>query len=208
MRKLGFGLAAYVFVVGVLTAYRWHVWMYGSDTGTFAQTILNAFSGFENGPEHGSHFRYHFSPLLAALFPLLAVTHSGLALQLAQVVLVALASPLLFALIRPYVSTALALRIAALVLVYPPLLAIAFEEFHEVAFYPALAVGLLWAADQGRWRWFCALVILAVLVREDLDLQLSVIGAGLAVLALRTIVPAAGCTGRLTSHTPTRAARR
>jgi uncharacterized membrane protein len=71
-----------------------------------------------------------------------------------------------------------------LTLLYPPLLAVAFGEFHELAFFPAAAIGLLWAADRCRWGLFAAFGAACLLTREDVCLELAVIGAGIALLAL------------------------
>ncbi|HXO16532.1 MAG TPA: hypothetical protein VN909_00015, partial [Candidatus Dormibacteraeota bacterium] len=71
-------------VLAALAVVRTKLWTYGSDTGTFAQIVADAFGGMRNGVEAGSHFRYHWSPSLALLWPLVAVTRSALGLQLAQ----------------------------------------------------------------------------------------------------------------------------
>ncbi|HEY9179911.1 MAG TPA: DUF2079 domain-containing protein, partial [Candidatus Baltobacteraceae bacterium] len=178
IRSLGGTPAIVITVICVMSALavvRWSVWSYGSDTGTFAQTVANAFSGFTNGTE-GSHFRFHDSPLLAVLWPLVALTRSPLALQLAQVVLIALTAVPLAALLRGYVAEPWPSRCALLAALYPPLLANAFSEFHELAFYPVLAIWLLWAADRARWFWFAFAGVAAVLVREDAAAVLVCIG--------------------------------
>ena len=181
MRRVWIATAVYAVVFSALAAWRWHVWSYGSDTGTFTQAILDA-PAFRNGPEGGSHFRFHFSPVLALLQPLLALSHSPLALQLAQVVLVALCAPVLFAIVRPYVEETIAIRVTYVALLYPPLASIAFGEFHEVAFFPLLALGLLWAADRGRWEWFALCGVLALCTREDICLEMAAIGIVMAIV--------------------------
>lgn len=181
-RSLFIAVAVAAAVMAVLAWVRWNVWSYGSDTGTFAQAILNAGSGFTDSLEGGSHFRYHFSPIIAVLWPLLAITRSPLSLQFAQVVLIALAAVPLYAIVKNYAGEAWALRCAILALIYPPLLANAFAEFHELAFYPVLALALIWAADRARWLWFSAAAILLVLIREDACVDLFFIGIALAVI--------------------------
>lgn len=183
MRKTWIAAAAYVCVLASLEVYRWHIWSFGSDTGTFTQAILASASGFRNGPEGGSHFFFHFSPILAVLYPLVALTHSPLSLQIAQVVLVSLTAPALYALFRPYVDDRVAVRLAILALLYPPLAAIAFGEFHELAFFPALAIGLVWAADRCRWWLFATFGAMCLLTREDVCLELAVLGIGLSIFA-------------------------
>ena len=47
-------------------------WTYGADTGTMAIAIQNVPSGMFDPFERASHFHFHWSPILATLYPLLA----------------------------------------------------------------------------------------------------------------------------------------
>jgi uncharacterized membrane protein len=181
-RPLGAAVVSVIVVMSVLALIRWNIWSYGTDTGTFAQVALNAFHGFTDGPENGTHFRFHWSPILALLWPTVAATHSPLALQIVQVVLIAIAALPLAAIVRTYAGEQWGLRAGILALVYPPLLSASFEEFHELAFYPAIALALFWAADRARWRWFAIFSAAAVLIREDVCVDLIVIGIALGVI--------------------------
>lgn len=183
-RSLAAAVAIFVIVMTALAAVRWEVWSYGTDTGTFAQIALNAFSGFTDGPEHGTHFRFHWSPVLALLWPVVALTRSPFSIQIVQVLLIALTAVPLAAIVRGYADDEWASRVGILALVYPPLLSIAFEEFHELAFYPVLALALFWAADRARWIWFILFAIPLVLIREDVCAGLAVIGVALAIVGL------------------------
>ncbi len=176
MRKLGIAIALQVAILSALAAWRWHVWSYGTDTGTFAQVVSDAFGGFRDGAEQGTHFRFHWAPLLATLWPVVALTHSPLSLQIAQIVLLAATAVPLFAIARSYVPRARAANYAILALVYPPLLGVAFTEFHEIAFYPPLALAIFWAADRARWKTFAAFAILGALVREEACIVLALVG--------------------------------
>ena len=184
MRRLGIAIAAYVAVFFALAIARWHLWTFGTDTGTFAQVTLDAFGGFRDGPERGTHFRFHWAPLLATLEPLVAIARSGLALQLAQIVLIGSSALPLYGIARGYVGSARAAWYASLVLIYPPLAAVAFTEFHEIAFYPALALGIIWAAEYARWRAFAVLAIASALVREEACMVLAIVGLALAAIGL------------------------
>src|SRR5690348_15769217 len=179
-----FAVALAAGIMIALACVRWSVWSYGSDTGTFAQAICNAGHGFTDALEGGSHFRFHWSPILAVLWPLVMLTRSRLSLQIVQVLLVALTAVPLYAIVRTYAGEACALRAAILALLYPPLLANAFAEFHELAFYPVLALLMLWAADRACWPWFYASAVALVLVREDACVDLCIIGIALAAVAL------------------------
>ena len=91
-------------VLAALAIVRAKLWTYGSDTGTFAQIVADAFGGMRNGVEAGSHFRYHWSPSLALLWPLVATTRSALPLQFVQAAATVACAPLVAALARPYVG--------------------------------------------------------------------------------------------------------
>jgi uncharacterized membrane protein len=181
-------IAAMLIVITVMSALacvRWNIWSYGSDTGTFSQVILNAPHGFTDSLEAGgTHFRTHWSPILAILWPLVALTHSPLSIQIAQVILIALCALPLYAIINAYAGQVWATRCAILALIYPPLLANAFAEFHELAFYPVLVLAMIWAADRARWRWFFMFSLALVLIREDACVDLIVAGAALGIIGI------------------------
>jgi uncharacterized membrane protein len=183
-RSLGAAIAVVFIVMSALIVVRWNVWSFGTDTGTFAQIALNAGHGFTDGPEFGTHFHFHWSPILAVLWPIVALTRSPLSIQIVQVLLIALSAVPLAAIVRTYAGERWALRVGVLALIYPPLLSIAFEEFHELAFYPVLALGLLWAADRARWLWFTLFAIPLVLIREDVCIDLIAIGIALAIIGI------------------------
>jgi uncharacterized membrane protein len=171
-------------IMTVLACVRWSIWSYGSDTGTFAQVILNVPHGFTNTIEQATHFKTHWSPILAVLWPLVALTRSPLSIQIAQILLIVLSVIPLYAIVGGYADDRWALRCAFLALIYPPLLANAFSEFHELAFYPVLALAMFWAADRARWSWFVVCSVALVLVREDVCIDLLVIGLALAIVGL------------------------
>lgn len=180
-----FAMLAIIAAMAALACVRWSVWSYGSDTGTFAQVISNVPRGFTDTLEiGGTHFRTHWSPILAVLWPLVVITHSPLSIQIAQVFLIALSALPLYATLAAYAGEEWATRCAILSLIYPPLLANAFAEFHELAFFPVLALWLIWAADRARWLWFFFISLAIVLIREDANADLIVIGLTLAVFGM------------------------
>ena len=180
MKRVLLAIAVYVAILGAFAIVRWNLWTYGTDTGTFTQVVHTAFSGFIDGPEQGTHFKFHWAPILAALYPVVAIFHAGLALQIAQAVLVGASAIPLYAIARSYTSESRAFAYAALALLYPPLGAVAFTEFHEIAFYPALALAIFWAADRAKWGWFALFAFLAAGVREEACIVLAVVGAAFA----------------------------
>ena len=184
MNRLLGAIALVTVVMTALACVRSSIWSYGADTGTFAQSIFNAFAGFANSVEPGgTHLQTHWSPIIAVLWPLVALTHSPLSIQIAQAAIVALAALPLYYLILPYAGELWAFRCGVLALIYPPLLSNAFTEFHELAFYPVLALAMLWAADRARWLWYGIFAVAIVLVREDACLDLIVVGLVIAAVA-------------------------
>ena len=172
---------AYAVVLAVFAVHRWHILTWDADTGEFAQMILGAGQGFTDAPEGGSHFRFHFSPIIAVLYPLVALTRSALVLQFAQIALIALCAPAIYALFRPYLSAGLCACLAALTLLYAPLAAVGETEFHELAFFPVLAIALVWAADRERWGWFALFGVACTLVKEDVGIELALISFAIAL---------------------------
>jgi uncharacterized membrane protein len=182
MRRLLVAVATYVAVLGAAALWRWHVWSYGADTGLFGQAIGDAFGGFRDGPEVGTHFRFHWAPLIGVLWPFVAATHGALVLQFAQAVAIGASAIPLYVLARRYLDRNAAFGLAGLVLLYPPLLAVAFTEFHEIAFYPLVTFALFLAADRARWRAFAALCVVSALVREEACITYAIAGLALAAI--------------------------
>jgi uncharacterized membrane protein len=177
--------AAMFALLAVCAALRMGFWSYGADAGTFAQAILDAFHGMRNGIEQGTHYRFHWSPALVLLWPVLALAPGVLTLQLIQALAVVAVAPLVYLLAAPRTTPRAAAFLALLSLVYPPLLAVAFDEFHELGLAPVLIVGAVVAADRRRWAWFFACVVLLATLREDLCVELIVIGVGLGIVRWR-----------------------
>jgi uncharacterized membrane protein len=175
-------LGAALFVIfAAAAAVRAAGWTYGADTGTFVQLILDVPHGMNDALEAGSHFRYHDSPTLVLLWPLLAALPYALTLQIVQVIATLATAPLLVALLRPYTGATLAARVGILALLYPPLLALAFNEFHEVGLLAPLVVGLVLAADRRAWVAFGVCVLLLVGIREDVCLEVAIAGSTFAL---------------------------
>lgn len=160
-------------------------WTYGADTGTLAIAIQNLSSGMFDPFEHASHFRFHWSPILATLYPLLAITHNVLTLQIVQVVLVVGSVVAYYFLIERYVGKPLATRCAIVALLYPPLIALAFSEFHELAFAPVLTFLALLALSARKWAWYAVALVLLLCVKEDLAILSALFGAVLAIYGMR-----------------------
>jgi uncharacterized membrane protein len=181
-------------VLAALAIVRWKLWTYGSDTGTFAQIVADAFGGMRNGVEAGSHFRYHWSPTLALLWPFVAATRSALPLQFVQAAATVLCAPVAAAIARPYAERRLADGLGLLTLLYPPLLALGFDEFHELGLFTPLVLGLVLCADRRKWIGFALCAIAAIGLREDAALTLVFFGVVLFAFGI--------CRTRATAPSP------
>jgi uncharacterized membrane protein len=180
---LAAGIYAAVYVA--LDLDRYVTYHSGADLGLFTQTIASAFHGFSNTVEGGSHFTFHFSPILYAFAPVLWVTRSPAALLVLQACAAALAAPPLFLIARRRTGERLAFLIAAVTFVYPPLAGVAFSDFHENGFAPAATLWLFWAVDARRWRAAAAFLAVSLAIKEDQAVILTFGGALAAVYCLR-----------------------
>jgi uncharacterized membrane protein len=175
-------LVAFV-VLAVLAAVRAADWSYGADTGTFVQLVLDAFGGMRDGVEHGTHYRFHWSPALALLWPFLATTHSLWVLQALLAAATVACAPLLAAIAGPRLGERLAERCGFVALVYPPLVAVGFGEFRDLGLLPVLALGWWLALERRAWGWLALTALLLAGLREDVCLELALLGAGLGIVA-------------------------
>jgi uncharacterized membrane protein len=177
--------AIFAIVLTLLGADRYLTYHSGADLGEFVQAIATPLAGLRDVPEGGSHFLHHFSPILYLWSPALLLLHSPLVLVAVQAVACALVAPPLFLLARRRVGDGLALLIAIVALLYPPLVGVAFTDFHENGFAPAAIAWLAWAVDARRWRLAGLFAAVALAIKEDEAAILIVLGSGFAVWATR-----------------------
>ncbi len=146
------------------------------DLGIFAQTTASAFGCFCNTIE-GSHWAFHFSPILYAVGVVVFVWHSALALVAVQAIAGALTAPPIYGIVRRYADRKTALLAALVVLLYPPLAGVVFNDFHENGLAPAAIAWLLWAFDGGYVAATLVFAALALAIKEDQAIFLSAAGA-------------------------------
>jgi uncharacterized membrane protein len=175
-RLIWLGVLLYAALFTGLGALKYSVHRNLVDFGIFAQTAASAFGCFCNAVE-GSHWAYHFSPILYAVGAVVVIAHSPIALIALQSIACALVAPPIAALVAARADPRTA-RLAALVVwLYPPLAGLAFGDFHENVFAPAAVAWMLWAFDSGRWRLTLLFALLALAVKEDQAVFLFVAGA-------------------------------
>src|SRR5947209_16929542 len=128
-----------------------------------------------NGIEGGTHYRFHWSPALALLWPLLAATHSLWELQAILAAATVVCAPLLAAIARTTrLERGVADRIGAVALVYPPLVAVGFAEFRDLGLLPPLALGWWLAVRRRSWGWVAVCAVLLAGLREDVCIELAI----------------------------------
>src|ERR1700722_4437004 len=112
LRRVWLIAAAYGVVLFGLGVDRYATYRAGADLGLFVQSIATVFQGFGNTMERGSHFTYHFSPILYLCAPFLLATHSALALTALQALAGALVLPPLYLIACKRMSPSLAFGVA------------------------------------------------------------------------------------------------
>ncbi|MGH7662455.1 MAG: DUF2079 domain-containing protein [Vulcanimicrobiaceae bacterium] len=167
--------AAYALVFSILGALRYAVFRNFVDFGIFAQTVASAFGCFCNTRE-GSHWAFHFSPILYAVGALDRVWHSPLTLVVIQAIACALTIPAIYALVARRASRGTARLAAIVVALYPALAGLTFDDFHENGFAPAAVAWTLWAFDGGLLLATAAFAALALSIKEDQAVFLGVAG--------------------------------
>jgi uncharacterized membrane protein len=146
------------------------------DFGIFAQTVASAFGCFCN-PIEGSHWAFHFSPILYPVAGAVALVPSPLTLVALEAIAGALVAPPVYALVRARCDVDAA-RLAALVAwLYPPLAGLVFGDFHENGFAPAAVAWTLYAFDAGLLGWAIVGAIVTLSIKEDQAVFLAVGGA-------------------------------
>lgn len=181
MRIVWVASAAYAVVFFLLGLDRYLTFHSGADLGIFTQAIANAAYGMRDTYERGSHFAFHFSPILYLCAPLLWLARSAIALIAIQAVATALVAPALYRIARSRTSERNAVALACIALLYPPLQGVTFTDFHEEAFAPAAVAWLLWAIDARRFAIASVLLAVVLCIKEDQAPAMAFLGlAGVA----------------------------
>ena len=167
--------AVYALVFSLLGAVRYAVYRNFVDFGIFAQTVASAFGCFCNTRE-GSHWAFHFSPILYVVGALVRVWHSPLTLVVVQAVACALTIPAIYALVARRATPQTARLAAIVVALYPALAGLTFDDFHENGFAPAAVAWTLWAFDGGFALATIAFAAIALSIKEDQAVFLTIAG--------------------------------
>jgi uncharacterized membrane protein len=176
-RFLWLGCVAYAVLFTCLGALKYDVHRNLVDFGIFAQTAASALGCFCN-PIEGSHWAFHFSPILYVVGAAVAAFHSPLTLVALQAIAGAVVAPPIYALVLRSSGDAGIARLGALtVWLYPPLAGLIFGDFHENAFAPAAVAWTLYAFDAGSIAGTIAGSAVVLAIKEDQAIFLSIAGA-------------------------------
>lgn len=174
-RFLWIGVLVYAVVLTVLGTIKYDVHRNLVDFGIFAQTAASAFGCFCN-PIEGSHWAFHFSPVLYGVGAAIALLHAPLTLIALQSAACALVAPPIYAIVRARSGVGIARLSALTVWLYPPLAGLAFGDFHENGLAPAAVAWTLYAFDSGYIGWSIAGAALTLSIKEDQAIFLAVAG--------------------------------
>src|SRR5579863_4281105 len=175
-RFLWWGCAVYAVLFTILGAIKYAVHRNLVDFGIFQQTIASAFGCFCN-PLEGSHWAFHFSPILYVLGVVVAIVPAPLTIVALQAVAGALCAPPMYAIVRARSDRTTARLTALVVWLYPPLAGSIFGDVHENGFAPAAVAWTLYAFDRGRLGWAAFLAAVTLAIKEDQALFLAFAGA-------------------------------
>jgi uncharacterized membrane protein len=180
-RFLWIGTAAYAALFTALGAVKYGAHRNLVDFGLFQQTVASAFGCFCN-PIEGSHWAFHFSPILYVAALGLLFFHSPLLLVAMQAAAGALCAAPVYAMVRSRTDRSTARFAAVVVWLYPPLAGLTFGDFHENGFAPAAVAWTLYAFDAGyiALAAICAALVLAVKEDQAIFLGISAVAGAIA----------------------------
>ncbi len=176
---------------------RWH---YKLRTGNFDLSINNnlMFGGlhgdFLKSPvafpdDPGKYLAAHAKFGHYLFLPIYALVPRPETLLIIQSVLIGGSAIPLFLFARRHLTEVAAAAVALAYLAYYPMHGATFSEFQNVPIAALFVFGVVWAADAKRWVWMGVLTAIALLMREDIPIGLSIIGLFLLASGYR---PTAG----------------
>ena len=176
---------------------RWH---YKLRTGNFDLSINNnlmyggLYGDFLKSPvafpdKPGLYLAAHAKFGHYLFLPIYALVPRPETLLIIQSALIGAGSIPLFLFARRHLTEWIAATLALVYLAYYPMHGATFSEFQNVPIAAFFVFGVVWAADAKRWVWMAVFTAIALLMREDVPIGLSVIGLFLLASGYR---PTAG----------------
>jgi uncharacterized membrane protein len=157
--------------------------MYGGLYGDFLKSTV----AFPDNPAKYLAAHAKFGHYL--FLPIYALVPRPETLLIIQSVLIGGSAVPLFLFARRHLGGWIAAAVALAYLSYYPMHGATFSEFQNVPIAALFVFGVVWAADAKRWVWMGVLTAIALLMREDIPIGLSIIGLFLVASGYR---PTAG----------------
>jgi uncharacterized membrane protein len=144
--------------------------MYGGLYGDFLKSTV----AFPDDP--GKYLAAHAKFGHYLFLPIYALVPRPETLLIIQSILIGGSAIPLFLFARRHLTEWTAAALALAYLAYYPMHGATFSEFQNVPIAALFVFGVVWAADAKRWVWMGILTAIALLMREDIPIGLSVIG--------------------------------
>jgi uncharacterized membrane protein len=167
--------------------YGSHAW----DLGIFDQSLwstLNYGRLLWNTPELGSHFGFHFQPILFVILPVYAICQSPLTLLIIQSLVIGLGAIPVYWLAKDELGKFAGTFFAMLYLLYPALHGVNWFEFHPEAFVPILLLLSFYYLKRGRWTAYFPFLFLALMCKETVSVVVVSLGLYFLYLRRKTIM--------------------
>ncbi|HYP89358.1 MAG TPA: DUF2079 domain-containing protein, partial [Polyangiaceae bacterium] len=144
--------------------------MYGGLSGDFLKSPV----AFPDDP--GKYLAAHAKFGHYLFLPIYALVPRPETLLIIQSVLIGGSSVPLFLFARRHLREWMAAALTLAYLAYYPMHGATFSEFQNVPIAALFVFGVVWAADAKRWVWMAVFTAIALLMREDIPIGLSIIG--------------------------------
>jgi uncharacterized membrane protein len=144
--------------------------MYGGLSGDFLKSPV----AFPDDP--GKYLAAHAKFGHYLFLPIYAIVPRPETLLIIQSVLIGGSSVPLFLFARRHLTEWTAATVTLAYLAYYPMHGATFSEFQNVPIAALFVFGVVWAADAKRWIWMGVFTAIALLMREDVPIGLSIIG--------------------------------
>lgn len=180
-------IAIYTIAFSSITIVRHNTYSSNAwDLGIFDQSLwstLNYGRLLWNTPELGSHFGFHFQPILFVILPVYAICQSPLTLLIIQSLVIGLGAIPVYCLAKDELGKFAGTFFAMLYLLYPALHGVNWFEFHPEAFMPILLLLCFYYFKRGQWTVYFPFLFLALMCKETVSVV--VVSLGLYFLCLR-----------------------
>lgn len=180
-------IAIYTIAFSSITIVRHNTYSSNAwDLGIFDQSLwstLNYGRLLWNTPELGSHFGFHFEPILFVILPVYAIYQSPLTLLIIQSLVIGLGAIPVYWLAKDELGRFAGTSFAMLYLLHPALHGVNWFEFHSEAFMPVLLLLSFYYFKRRRWTTYFVFLFLALMCKETVSVV--VVPLGLYFLWLR-----------------------